>query len=281
MLFRHTLTLAAVLLASANAFALTTPTNFPADLLYKNQPIDPLCIFEAESLNQSVALDKCGINAQKNRKIIEISTDKTAQQFVGYDYASPLDPQRPNVPNAYSYYKVIGNTKGTYIIHALNNSGGSGMFSGIYFVKREGNQLLVNLITSGDRCNGSVKSVSFNNNVLSYSTHITPFDLFDLAKDDPHKVKAYDNLSDCAVCCEASVNYEADPSLPISEAKIVSIDLGKDTIVPNRDRPGDFQFCFDSVIADYQKAGKRIISLDQLKELVKTFNKRCFSNEAS
>lgn len=262
---------------SLPVFALTAPNNFPSDLMYHGQPIDPLCFFEAESFNKSIALDKCGIQTEADRKIISSNTtDMQIKGIVGYEYAWPIDKSHPNDANAYSYYSVVGNVNGSYIVYTLNNSGGSGQFSGIYYVKREGDNLRVDLLTGGDRCNGGIKNVQYKDNKLTFSMNLTAYDLFDLAQNDPHHLKAYDHLSACAACCEAIANYSIEPTKSISNATLVSVDLGKEIIRPNKDSQGDHQYCFDSIVADYQRQGLQILTPQQVKELVQSFNTKCF-----
>lgn len=258
------------------SFALPTPTNFPTELLLNGQPIDPLCIFEAESFNKAVDLNKCGIQAESDRKIIDSTPEMIKKGIVGYNYLWPIDKNNTTHANAYSYYSVIGNMKDTYIIYALNNTGGSGQFSGIYYVKRDGNNLRVQLLIGGDRCNGGITNVKYKNNKLLFTMNLTSYDLFDLANDDPHQVKAYNGLSACAVCCEGTANYEINPNESIDAAKLINVDLGDEIINPSKASQGDYEYCFDSIVADYQKRGMRNLTLDQVKELVQLFNTKCF-----
>lgn len=257
-------------------FALPAPANFPKDLIFNDQPIDPLCIFEAESFNKAVDLNKCGIHAESDRKIIDSTPEMIKKGIVGYNYLWPIAKNNTTHANAYSYYSVIGKTTDTYIIYALNNTGGSGQFSGIYYVKRDGNNLRVQLLIGGDRCNGGITNVKYKDNKLTFSMNLTSYDLFDLAKDDPHQVKAYNGLSACAVCCEGIANYEINPNENIDAAKLINVDLGGEIINPSKASQGDFEYCFDSIVADYQKRGMRILTFDQLQELVKLFNSKCF-----
>jgi hypothetical protein len=196
----------------------------------------------------------------------------TTKGFIGYDYLWPIAKNSTIAPRCMSYYKWIGTYDDGYIIQTLNNSGGTGNFAGIFLLKRQGDNVTLENIATGDRCNGGVHDVTIKNQTLNYQIDLTPFDLFGLAKNNPHHLNAYDDLAACAVCCGAIANISRDFMTTIGPEELQSVELG----TPNGYQ-GKYEACFNNLIETYKKKGKKIVNSQEIGQLVQDFNKNCFS----
>lgn len=262
-----------LLLLPLPIFANTLSKNFPKDLIYQNHPIDPLCIYEAKDAETLVDLNKCGVEAEHGRKITGHSAKLLKDGFYGYEYKWPgITPI-----GGYSYYKVIGQMDGKYLILSFNNTGGSGDFSGLSTVERKGHSIRIESLLNGDRCNNGIKSASINGKTLSFSINLTAADYLTIAGQNPHHLKAYDDLAACAACCEGVVNYKVDNLTQLSQPTLVSVDLGSDKIVPDKNSQGTYQFCFDQLLTTYQ-AKQQVMTPEVLKQFVQAFNQQCVNN---
>lgn len=259
------------LLLPLAAMANAVPKNIPKEFIFQNHPIDPLCIYEAKDAETLVDLNKCGIAAEHGRKITGHSDKLTKEGFYGYEYKWP-----GNTPIAgYSYYKVIGQMNGKYLILSFNNTGGSGDFSGLSTVERKNHSIRVESLIDGDRCNNGIKTAAIDSNkVLTFSLNITAADYLTLADLNPNHLKAYDDLAACAACCEGVANYQVTNLDQLTKPTLVSVDLGTDKIVPDKNSQGTYQFCFDQLLTNFQ-AKQQIMTPEILKQFVQEFNQEC------
>jgi hypothetical protein len=251
----------------------TIPKNWPKEFLYQNQPIDPLCIYEAKDAETLVDLKKCGLEAERGLKITGHSTTLEKQGFFGYEYRWP-----GNTPiGGYSYYRVLGKMGDRSLILSFNNTGGSGDFSGLSAVERVGHSIKVESLINGDRCNNGITTASITNNELSYSLNITPADYLSLTQLNPNHLKAYDDLAACAACCQGVANFKVSNLDQLDNPTLMSVDLGDSRIVPDKNSQGIYQYCFDQLLATYQTKNQ-ILSPDLLKEFVQKFNDEFVKN---
>lgn len=241
--------------------------NLPTDLLYAGKPIDPLCIYQMESNVLTVALNNCGVQTDSNLKVTGHNNTLIKKGYIGYDYTWS---SHHNL-RAASYYKYIGKINNNYILQTLNNSGGTGNFSAIYLVKRQKDMLTVQTIAIGDRCNGGIENASVKNQTLTYKMNLTPYDLFDLARNNPHALNAYSDLAACAICCVATATMEREVTNKISEEKLKSIELGKTS--PTQ---GKYEACFNRLLDAYKN---KILRQTEIKQLVSQFNDQCFERK--
>jgi len=264
------LILAAPVIGMANPLG----SQFPSALLYQGKPIDPLCLSDASDLSKPINLAKCGLATEKGYKFTNYNQDLIKQGFFGFDYEYRLD-NATGTYHGYSYYKSYGMANGADIIYLINNSGGSGQFSALYSVKRNGNLLQVKSYDGGDRCNGGITDVKRDNNQLTYHQNLTSYDLFALANDNPHKLSAYSDLEACAACCVATVVLKHDLKNDTSEQQFVSVDLTSYPIDPkNPPQQGKYQACFNNFLLQAE-ANKKSLSPNDLAQLVKKFNLEC------
>jgi hypothetical protein len=208
--------------------AYATPQNtLPAQLMYLGKAIDPLCLFDLESAKSVVDLSHCGLNLKTQYKILGKNNTLMSKGFIGYDYG--LKTNDSTHLSGYSYYKSLGTVGRFAIVQTINNSGGTGVFSFLNLIQRDGDSINVSVIKGGDRCNGGVvnstRKGTSTNERLVYSVNLTPYDFLTLTHDNPHHLKAYKDLSACAACCAAHAVYQRSVGVNFSNEKLLYIDV--------------------------------------------------------
>lgn len=263
-------------LLSISTFA-AAPPNFPKDLLYQDKPIDGLCFYQSENPSAEIPLSKCGLNAGTDQKATGQNQSMLAKGFVGYDYNTFTDGKKSPLPDAYSYYKVLGSKDNVYILYALNNTGGTGQFTNIFLVRRDGDSIRVSSIAAGDRCNQGIADAQVSNQQLSYTIYITPADFLSLANDNPFNLKPYDDLDACASCCIAQAAFQIDLKGTEVNPQLVAVNIAEPS---GQEEQSSFQTCFNNLVSDYQKQGKLHLNEQQFDEFVRTFNQECVRKDA-
>lgn len=266
----HMLTFSLLTLLSFKVYA--TP-NMPSDLLYQGKPIDPLCLYEMENHTTAIDLKKCGIQAVAKRKVTGTDKELIKNGFIGFDYL--WGDESDFQSNAYSYYKVLGQYKDAYLIYTLNNSGGTGQFSDLFWLKRTAYAIELKHITGGDRCNGGINQAKREGTNFTFNVNLTPADFFDLVKTEQNRLKPYDDLAACAACCVAKANFQINPTIDPYQATLISVELDRDNVENNLNNNSHYQDCFDNLFNQYIKQGKEVMTPDALKVFVKTFNQQC------
>lgn len=250
----------------------------PADLMYLAKPVDPLCLFQIESKEAEIDLSKCGFNSQEvhpsgaNKKLV-------SEGFVGYDYDLKIDDSKHL--KGYSYYKVIANMGNAYLIQTINNSGGTGSFSFLNVIQREGDILHLSVLDGGDRCNGGLVDLKKEGKGaharLVYSVYLTPYDFLTVAKDNPNHVKAYDDLSACASCCAAKAVFERDIGQNFEQRRLQYLDVSmyvKDIANTAHNEP--YQHCFNQLLVEQvKKEPLQKLDANDLLRFTHAFNTRC------
>lgn len=250
-------------------FSMALWAETPADLMFHNKPIDPLCFNITEGNATTVDLNNCGITKQKY--VSKGSNETLIQQgYIGYNWQ---DPSFQEAPQGFSYYKIFHAGPNQYWLSTVNNGGGSGDFTTIYLVKRKNPTTLeVKALAGGDRCNGGLLDVSGSNNTLTYSVNITAYDFIALASKNDPKLKAYEDLAACAVCCVAKAVYEVSPN---SSPQLKYFDLGKNNNTKEMPDQGTYQACFNQLLSSYVTTGDTQLKQDKLNEFVHKFNQNC------
>ena len=267
----------AFFLSSLVAFA-TPVTNLPDELMYQGKPIDPLCLFEIEDTKAVVDLSKCGLNSTKGKKISNEKNQLISKGFLGYDYQLSIDGIKSM--SGYSYYKAFGKVGRSVIVQTINNTGGTGSFSFLNLVRRDGNVIKISVLDGGDRCNGSLVDLKRTrqgaSEQLVYKVQLTPYDLLLLAKDNPHHLKAYNDLSACAVCCIGTAIYQRNIGSDFKHEKLLYVDVSlylKN--VGQTPSTQKYQACFDKLLKKFgQKNHGRLDAL-QLSSFAHQFNVQC------
>lgn len=246
--------------------------NLPKELMHQNQPINSTCFFNLSEKNPTVELDKC-YSELKNKKVTKQDKKLIDQGYVGFDYDWSFDPKSP-ASQCYSYYKYLGRSDGSSVIFTLNNGGGTGQFSSLSLVKRDGASIKVKNYDGGDRCNGGLFDVKNENQKIIYKVNLTPYDLLTFKSDAKmKKIKAYKDIDACAACCVASATYSRDLN-HFDKATLLAINL-KAGSVANYAEDESIQACFNDVFINYTKNGKQQLNEQQLKKFTQDFHARC------
>jgi hypothetical protein len=269
------------------------PNNPPSSFTYQGKPIDALCVGKmvtGENGSETINLAEC--NLHTDYKMVKLNPVLLKKGYIGFDYSHKVNEDYTE--QGYNYYKYIGAYKDLPILFAIQNSGGSGLFSSLLLVKQEKDSLkLIEQLALGDRCNGGIdETVIFKNNKLIYKTHITPFDILELSGEKPKSIQAYEDLAACASCCGGVAVFEYDfekweKASQASESQtlksplkpqLVSVTFG----VPNAVIQGQYQACFDKLVNEnQQKQQGKLMTLnrDELKVFSRQFISTCIKEK--
>lgn len=262
-----------MLIRSILLFILSAPlcaAKLPQALMFADKPVDSLCFFNLEDKQDRITLTHCG--AAKDKVLVTgHNAGLLKKGFTGFDWKA-TDASYPS--QGYSYYQWFDAGNQQYWIYSANNGGGSGDFTAVDLVARVSpEQLSIQGITGGDRCNGGVQDVSVSGHRLTYSVNLTAADFPSLVADDPYQVQAYDELSACAVCCSGKAFYSVDAGL---KPRLQYVDFGSSTTDPEQmPQQGSLQPCFNRLLATYLNKGTRRLDESQLRRFVSEFNQQC------
>ncbi len=258
-----------------------SPNTIPAALLYKGKSIDPLCLVEFNTTIGIIDLDKCGINAVSGRGIADQNKQLMSQGYIGYNYTIKIN-ESVNL-HGYSYYKVFGENGTAAIVQTINHGGGTGDVSSLSLVERAGHTIKVTVLNTGDRCNHGLVHVArergADGNHLVYSSKLTAYDFLKMTHNNPHHLKAYDDLDDCAICCKATAVFQRDIGANFSHEKLLYVDLAAfPQDAAQTPAPQKYQACFDKLFNQYIKQGKTKLDRKQLDHFIRQFNQQCIKH---
>lgn len=234
----------------------------PAALLYQNEPIKGYCLLDSTS--KTISLPICE-KKFREKAIIAKATLSLGAGWYGAEYQ---DPKQEPPFEEYCYWSYVGALpNGFYLIHKQEGCyRGTGRFSQLVALKREGDILKLQTIDGGDRSFGGIQKPSFANHKLVYAKAYTPADLFELWREafHPRLEKPVDiqSLRGCAICQTALVSYEIPendlPGIPtlqhIAHFSFTLGDINPDVPLPSN--PETLQECFDVVLATYRQDEK-------------------------
>jgi hypothetical protein len=146
------------------------------------------------------------------------------------------------------------------------NTGGSGRFSGIYFMRRDGDNLqLLEEMGGGDRCNNGIEgNVRYVDGKLLYTQALTAADFYDA--ENITNDKKLNDLEYCAICCKASANLE--------DRKITSYTLRADLLDDKQEGLSKEQACFEKQLSTLVKGDQTIVPQQEMHQfLLKTAQK--------
>jgi hypothetical protein len=264
-----------VLLLTLHVAAHAAPP-LPPSLMYQGKPIDPQCFTAQDHSRDQVSLTSCGIKTEPGQTIVGKNQTLTQQGFFGYDFKiADAGPTQ-----GYSYYRPIAKLDHKDILLTISSGGGSGAFTSLQSSHRKGESIDVDTYNTGDRCNNGLSDVKLIGNTLRYRVNITPFDFLSLAKDNPHQLKAYDDLDACAACCAGTVLMSRPLNQHFAEETIVSVDFSHYVLgLGHNPNQTTYQRCFNGLIKRYQEKHNTILSLDGLKTLTQQFNHQCVTSQ--
>ncbi|KTD32263.1 hypothetical protein Lmor_2201 [Legionella moravica] len=252
----------------------SSSSTLPADLLYNNKPINPLCFDQGELSNKTLSLtDNCELEPIN---VLGQSKELLNEGYYGFEYKLKDDS---GFASSYSYYKVIGYYNHLYTLLLISNTGGSGHFSSLYLVNRDQNKLHIKTLPfGGDRCNGGLNEVTQNKNIITFTSNITPGDFLSISNNNPEQLQAYDDLDACAACCVATASYTTDLQKDSTKATLTSIQFSKDpetlSDLKSPEHTG-YQACFNKLVLSYITKDKTTLSVQELGTFMNEFNSKC------
>ena len=167
-------------------------------------------------------------------------------------------------------YKYLGDVGTDHAILLSESGGGSGFFTSLLLLKRDGERLVTSATPAGgDRCNNGITAAAVNDGTLSYDVNLTPAALYALSGGDAAADPAAGPLKDCAVCCYATAHYKGD---------------ALDTVTFNTDLPAALNpddegtwGCFDNLVQQRFTANQTVIPASQLKDFGTALYNACFA----
>lgn len=243
----------------------------PEALRVDGAPIDPFCFQRAEAV---VAVTGC-LDADMTVKEPQPDFADGADAADGwvervYAYAD-MEPDLLG-SEAYAAYRAVGEVPAGLVVETRSSGGGTGQFSSVMIVRREGDSLVtVDVPFGGDRCNGGIDSVTVEDGQVAASVNITPYDLLAIAYGAEPPAEAYDDIVACAVCCIGTAAWR--------DATPVSVTLGMDGEPTQPFAEPDampLQGCLDSLLAA-RGAHEHPVTLDRaaLEALAADFGALC------
>lgn len=234
------------LLLSSTAMA----ADLPPDLMVDGKPLDAMC-FQRWRDEEPVNVRDCA-----DPEVIPDPQETSADGWMGYTFRLkdlPADaPMR-----GLAEWRLLGRTDAGFVIETRYNGGGTGQFSTVETVRRDGDQLVsVTTHAGGDRCNGGVDAAAVVGGQVATASNITPYDLVALALGEEPTVKAYDDLAACAICCVGTATVVGEDLAWVSLTPMESGFAGTDQPV---------QACLDRLLQAQQPSLTRA-GLDRLGE---------------
>jgi hypothetical protein len=245
---------------------------FPREFMFLNKPIDPVCISNPwdDSHKGLVDLNKCGMT--QSHFVFDNYNDLLKNKgYYGWNWKDLSDPNTLN--RGSGYYKFWDAGDHQFWVVAYFDGGGSGNFSTVsLFTRKDYHTVQMEILNSGDRCNGEVDKAMSEGHTLKFSTYITPADFFELA-DDSLKEKTSEKVYGCASCCAANAYYEANSKN--KKAKFLYVDLSSHPTDNTIDDNDKYQICFDKLLNSYLAKGKTKLDEAKLKVFVKDYHETC------
>ncbi|MFN7038598.1 MAG: hypothetical protein ACK4OM_03405 [Alphaproteobacteria bacterium] len=154
--------------------------DLPMELYYEHAPIEPHCFYsiythtmaKENEKPKEIDLASCTANICK-LEIIDFERGGNERGFSGMTFNDEYDK------GAFVLYKYIGEIKDNIVVELIVNGGGTGIFSMIIYLKREGDFLkIIDVKNYGDICLGGIKDSKIEDGQLVTADHITPIDFF-------------------------------------------------------------------------------------------------------
>ena len=239
----------------------------PDTLLVDGQPVDPLCFYlmGGAPINggpvESIPVKNCGEGLIAKKR--ETKNGVTFSVYYEYEEDGYVDVGYP-----FLSYTYVGQSGEDSVAIVSWNGGGTGMFTSIELLEREGDTLKIkSTIAGGDRCNGGILEASVNDQgVVGYTQNITPYDMLVLGGNPERPflktVEPYQDLVACAACCYGVAKFSGD--------QLTGITLNPDLKDSFQTSPGDEirpdqekQVCFDNIMKLQLDAGQSEFTLDE------------------
>lgn len=216
------------------------------------KPVPSSCLAELGDVGKTLNLAHCGDPSVK---------PKTNAGMIGYD-----DPQ-----GGYFYYRYLGQADGLDILFLQSSGGGSGHFTSLVGITRNGQTLTPKrYYAGGDRCNGGLSNASVAKGHLTFDQAVTPYDLVALG-DPGTKFEAYKDLEASASSCVAE-SHMTNGSEHWTGVTLTEQNLTDDQGWTNQYR---YQACFNALYRETVAQGHTELNRDGVKAFAAAFSKRC------
>ncbi len=275
-------------------FSAETPNALPPGLLVDGAPIDPFCFAISENLEsglKDVPVKDCksedmipgehfakgpvsfGVNYDYAGEAHSMSAPYMLYQFVGQDLTlPPSEAKEPvSLPGLNKEFPII----------LYSNTGGTGNFSTLLWVKRDGDFIKpVRTVAGGDRCNGGVVSAYLDGKTLRHEQNITPYDLIVLGgpseRPSIQNVEAYKEIEACAACCSGTAEFKDDEFTRVKLTPDLAESLRKG--IPQRlDSGWSKQICFDKKVLALYDANKTEFTKKEWETFIQQVEGECFA----
>ena len=254
----------------------------PQTLMWQNRPVDPSCISQLAENDQETPNGVVDLSICTKHEDITINPDdlpfKDTENGYGYSYRSNEYDQGDGFPE-YIGYKYIGEANGLIIISVNWSGGGTGHFSQGLGLQRQGDTLqIIKQYQGGDRCNGGINDMKVENNKVLTENSITAADMLTLLPNlNPHNLKHFENLEDCAICCIGSARYVDGQLTAFINDEGSSTDENARPRKKNKS-PYTNQDCFDDLLS--KMPVRTQLSVEQIKDFMNNFNRVCVEKSA-
>lgn len=255
---------------------MSKPDILPDMLLVQGQPIDPECISDlVQGDAKNTDLTQCGI-AKTDAENIVTATAISAQEMaknhaLPHSFGNTYQCADNNSYCGFFTYGYIGMIDDKAVLLTNSSGGGSGVFSSVITVQRQSDILhLDNVIAGGDRCNNGILEASITDNTVRYTSYLTAFRLFALFSPDTQATNRFEDLPDCAACCNAKIvmNDQTPMHLTLQADSFISDDSDSATVK-----------CFNTAIRDQIAAHGSDLSADQARILMQNISNTCSQTE--
>jgi hypothetical protein len=241
-----------ILIASVLAAGAATQKIAPSLYRVDGKPVPSSCL-AALADSPAINLAHCGDPSMKPKSL--------PTGFVGYD-----DPQ-----GGYFYYKYLGLADGLDILFMQSSGGGTGQFTSLVGILRNGQTLVHKKdYAGGDRCNGGVSNAALANGRLTFDQAVTPYDLIVLG-DPGVKLQAYKDLEASASSCIAD-SHMTNGSEHWTGVTLTERGLKDEQGWTEQYR---YQSCFNTLYRETVAQGRAELDRNGVKAFAMNFIKRC------
>jgi hypothetical protein len=240
----------------------------PDFLMYQGQVIDPYCMgsyfaSEASFAKEPIILADCTHKGRTEYK----NTFKQDKDYLIQEMET-LD-QSEWTGHMYFKYRYVAGDENRFIIEAYASTGGSGFFSAIYIMRRQGDALYqLDQMAGGDRCGGGLEHrVRYIDHKIHYTQSLTAAEFYHVAQiPDAQQLK---NLEYCAICCKGTVQYE--------DKNLVSYTLDPALLDDTRENASKEQICFEKQLKTLVKDGLTIVPQETMRDVLLKASEICKS----
>jgi hypothetical protein len=234
------------------AVAAQAATTKPGLYRVDGKPVPASCLEAFADQDKSIDLAHCG-----NPKL----KPKVQDDTVGYDIPE----------GGYFYYRYLGQADGVDVLYMENSGGGSGEFTILSGVQRDGHLVRkVRDYAAGDRCNGGLSNAAGSNGHLTFDQNLTPYDLIALANPKT-RLDAYKDLEASATSCIAVSHMAGD------DKHWTGVTLTEDVLGDEQGWTSQYRYqaCFNKLYNSWVKQGRDDMDRNGVMAFATAFASRC------